>query len=52
MGLALLILLILLLVGVLPSWVYSRNWGYGPARGFGVALVILLLLMIFNVISF
>jgi hypothetical protein len=52
MGLVLLIALIVILVGVLPSWAYSRKWGYGPARGFGMALVILLLLFIFNVIPF
>jgi Protein of unknown function (DUF3309) len=36
MGLILLIILILLLVGALPSWPHSRNWGYGPSGLTGV----------------
>jgi len=50
MGLILLILVILLLVGGLPHWGYSRNWGYGPSGGLGLVLLILVLLLIFNVI--
>lgn len=41
---ALFILLILLLVGALPNWGYSRGWGYGPSGLTGVLLVILLVL--------
>jgi hypothetical protein len=41
---------ILLLVGGLPHWGYSRNWGYGPSGGLGLVLLIVLLLLIFNVI--
>ncbi|MCY2929568.1 MAG: DUF3309 family protein [Planctomycetota bacterium] len=52
MGLILLILLVLLLVGGLPTWNHSRNWGYRPAGGLGLLLLILLLLLIFNVIPF
>jgi hypothetical protein len=39
-----LVLLILLLVGALPSWPYSRGWGYYPSGGLGLVLVIVLLL--------
>jgi len=48
MGLLLLIILILLLMGGLPAWPYSRNWGYGPSGLVGVLLVVLLLLLVFN----
>ncbi len=50
MGLILLILVILLLVGGLPTWGYSRKWGYGPTGGLGLVLVILLLLVLTGVI--
>ncbi len=46
MGLILLILLILILVGGLPTWPYSRGWGYGPSGLVGVLLVVLLILLI------
>lgn len=42
----LLILLILLLVGGLPRWGYSRNWGYGPTGLIGLILVIYLILLL------
>ena len=50
MGLILLIVLILILAGGLPSWPYSRNWGYGPSGVAGVLLLILLMLLIFEVV--
>ncbi|GAA5234186.1 DUF3309 domain-containing protein [Verticiella sediminum] len=43
-GTLLLIVLILLLIGALPAWPYSRGWGYGPTGGLGLLLVILLVL--------
>jgi Protein of unknown function (DUF3309) len=46
MGLILLILLVALLVGGLPNWRYSRDWGYGPSGGLGTLLVILLILIL------
>ena len=46
MGLILLIVLILLLVGAVPSWPYSRNWGYGPSGGLGLVVVIVLILLL------
>jgi len=48
MGLILLIILILLLVGGLPNWNHSRDWGYGPSGGVGMLLVIVLCLIIFT----
>ena len=50
MGLILLIILILLLMGGLPSWGYSRNWGYGPSGLLGLLVVVLLVLLILDVI--
>jgi hypothetical protein len=44
--LLLLILVIMMLVGSLPSWPYSTGWGYYPSGGLGTILVILLLLML------
>ena len=46
MGLILLIILIVLLVGGLPRWGYSRNWGYGPSGGLALVLVIVLVLLL------
>lgn len=42
----LLIILILLLVGALPTWGYSRGWGYGPTGILGVILLVVLVLML------
>ena len=44
MGTILLIVIILLLIGALPTWPHSKNWGYGPTGGLGLVLVILLIL--------
>jgi len=52
MGLILLILLVLLLVGGLPTWPHSRQWGYRPSGILGVLLVILVVLLLLNVIRF
>ncbi len=46
MGLILLIVLIVLLLGGLPTWGHSRNWGYGPSGGLGLVVVIVLILLI------
>jgi hypothetical protein len=42
----LLIVLILMLVGGLPTWPYSRNWGYYPSAGLGTVLVVVLILVL------
>src|SRR5688572_20306554 len=46
LGTILLIILILMLVGALPSWPHSRAWGYGPSGLLGVVLVVLLILLL------
>lgn len=45
LSLILLILVVLLLVGALPTWGHSRNWGYGPSGGLGLVLVVLVVLL-------
>ena len=46
LGTVLIILLILLLLGALPTWPYSRGWGYYPSSGLGAVLVILVILLL------
>jgi hypothetical protein len=46
MGTILLIILILLLIGALPSWPYSTGWGYYPSGGIGLILLILIILLV------
>jgi Protein of unknown function (DUF3309) len=46
MGTILLIILILLLVGALPTWPYSSGWGYYPSGGLGLVLIILVILLL------
>jgi len=50
MGTILLILLILILIGVLPTWGHSRNWGYGPTGGVGLVVLILVILLLMGAI--
>jgi hypothetical protein len=50
MGLLLLIILFVLLLGSVPTWPYSRDWGYAPSGLAGIVLLIVLLLLIFNVV--
>jgi hypothetical protein len=45
-GTILLIVLILVLLGVIPTWGHSRSWGYGPSGIVGVVIVILIILLI------
>jgi hypothetical protein len=40
----LIVLLILLLIGALPAWPYSANWGYGPGGALGTVLIVVLIL--------
>jgi hypothetical protein len=46
MGTILLIILILLLVGALPSWPYSSGWGYYPSGGLGLVVIIIIVLLL------
>ncbi len=50
MGLILLIILIVLLIGSLPTWPYSSGWGYYPSGGLGTILLILIILWLLGVI--
>lgn len=43
-GTILLIILVLMLVGAIPAWPHSREWGYGPSGGLGLVVTILLIL--------
>lgn len=49
-GTILLVILILMLVGAIPTWSHSRNWGYGPSGGLGLILIILLILVLMGII--
>ncbi|RJQ23047.1 MAG: DUF3309 domain-containing protein [Nitrospiraceae bacterium] len=46
MGTILIIILILVLIGSLPTWPYSSGWGYYPSGGLGLILLILIILML------
>ena len=46
LGTILLIILVLLLIGALPTWGHSRSWGYLPSGGLGLVLVIVLILVL------
>jgi hypothetical protein len=46
LGTILLIILVIVLIGALPTWPYSSGWGYYPAGGLGTILVILLILVL------
>ena len=45
-GTILLIILVLLLIGVIPTWPHSQGWGYGPSGGIGLLVVILVILLL------
>ena len=46
LGTILLVVLILMLVGAIPSWPHSRSWGYGPSGGLGLLVLILVVLLL------
>ena len=50
MSTILLIILILLLIGALPTWPYSAGWGYYPTGGLGLVVLIVLILVLFRLI--
>ena len=45
-GMILLVILVLALLGVIPTWPHSREWGYGPSGGIGLMLVVVLTLFL------
>ena len=46
LGTILLIVLILMLIGAIPSWPHSRSWGYGPTGGIGLLVIIIVVLLL------
>jgi hypothetical protein len=50
LGTILLIVVILLLIGAVPAWPYSRGWGYAPTGGLGLLLAIIIILLLLGVI--
>lgn len=46
LSLLLLVLLVIVLLGALPTWPYSRSWGYYPSGGIGLVLVIIVILLL------
>jgi hypothetical protein len=46
LGTILLVILILMLIGAIPSWPHSKAWGYGPSGGLGLVVIILLILVL------
>lgn len=46
LGLIVLIVVLLMVVGTLPTWPHSSNWGYGPSGGLGLVLIIVLVLLL------
>jgi Protein of unknown function (DUF3309) len=46
LGTILIVILILMLLGAMPTWGHSRNWGYGPSGGLGLIVLILVVLVL------
>ena len=46
LGTILLVILILMLLGAIPRWSHSKNWGYGPSGGLGLVLIIVIILLL------
>jgi hypothetical protein len=46
LGTLLLIVLILMLVGAIPTWPHSRSWGYGPSGGLGLVVIVIVVLLL------
>jgi len=50
LGTILLIVLILMLFGAIPTWPHSRNWGYGPSGGLGLVVIIVIVLLLLGLL--
>ena len=48
LGTVLLVVLVLLLLGALPTWPHSRSWGYAPTGGLGLVLIVILILVLMD----
>ena len=46
LGTIVLVILILMLLGAIPAWPHSRNWGYGPSGGLGLVILVLVILIV------
>lgn len=46
LGTILLVILILMLLGAIPAWPHSRNWGYAPSGGLGLVVLVLVILLL------
>ncbi|MCQ9378290.1 DUF3309 domain-containing protein [Methyloversatilis sp. XJ19-49] len=46
LGTILLVVLILILIGVIPTWGHSRSWGYGPSGALGLVVIVLIVLLL------
>ena len=46
LGTIVLIVLVLLLIGVIPTWPHSKSWGYGPSGGLGLVVILVLVLLL------
>lgn len=46
LGTILLIVLVLMLIGAIPTWPHSRSWGYGPSGGLGLVLIVVVVLLV------
>ena len=46
LGTILLIVLILMLIGAIPSWPHSKGWGYGPSGGLGLVVIVIVILLL------
>jgi hypothetical protein len=46
LGTILIVILILMLLGAMPTWGHSRNWGYGPSGGVGLLVIVLIVLVL------
>ena len=51
-GTILIVILILMLLGAMPTWGHSRNWGYGPSGGLGLIVIILIILLLLGRLPF
>ncbi len=52
LGTILLVILVLVLLGAIPAWPHSRNWGYGPSGGLGLVVIVLLILLLMGRLPF
>lgn len=52
LGTILIVILILMLLGAIPAWGHSRNWGYGPSGGLGLIVLVLIVLLLVGRLPF